>query len=289
MKLSAEVLRLLRCPLCRSRLSGARPPLVCTGAGRHRFGVKQGFLTFGEPPLGKYGSAYAARYAALWAFGYQTLNLGLDEPLYRTVSSLAAEALAARPPGDPPIIADCGCGVGRVAADCSRLAPAGMVLGFDGSPAMLELAARIVGGTGSTECDLGAGGFGVLSIPGRGRRNVQLLRGDVERLPLAGRSVDLALSINIIDRLPHGPERALAECRRILRPGGRLLFTDPLDFTSAALWRKYGQQEAVRGLFAKLGFEVETWFDRLPYREILDGRGSFEEFNTLVVLARKAS
>lgn len=287
MTLLPEALRVLRCPLCGSRLAGTRPPLVCTGATRHRFGAKRGILTFAEPPLGKYESGYAARYAALWAFGYQTLNLGLDEPLYRTVSSLAAEALAARAPGEPPVIADCGCGVGRVAADCSRLAPEGLVLGFDGSPAMLGLAARIVCGSESVELDLADRGFGTLKIAGRASRNVELLRSDVEHLPLAGRSVDLALSVNMVDRLAHGPERALAECRRILRLGGRVLFTDPLDYTQPELWRKYGRQDAMRRLFGRLRFEIETWFDQLPYREILDVRGSFEEFNTLVVLARK--
>lgn len=286
-ELTPEVLRLLRCPLCRAHLSGTRPPLVCTGAAGHQFDVKQGFLTFDEPPLGKYESDYAARYAALWAFGYQTLNLGFDEPIYRTVSSLVAEALAARDPGDHPVIVDCGCGVGRVAADCSRLAPRGIVLGFDGSPAMLEPAARIVCGKETTDFDLSASGFGTLTIPGRDRRNVCLLRGNVENLPLVDHCADLALSINIIDRLRHGPEQAFAECGRILRPGGCFLFADPLNFESTDLWRQYGRPDAVRRLFETQGFEIDTWFDRLPYREILDERGSFAEFSTLVVLARK--
>ena len=153
---------------------------------------------------------------------------------------------------------------------------------------MLELAARIVRGDEPVEVDLSAQGFGTLGIRGRGRRNVHLLRADVEDLPVADGCAELALSINIIDRLPHGPERAFAECHRILRPGGTLIFTDPLNWTTAALWEKYGQADTILRLLREIGFHLETWFDALAYREILDPRGSIEEFTTLVVRARKS-
>ena len=287
MKVPEEVLRLLQCPACSAQLSGDNSGLICKAPRGHRFSIEEGFLTFAKPPAGKYDPGYAARYAALWAFGYETLHSGLDEPLYRTVSSLVAEALAARPKGDPPAIVDCGCGVGRVAADCAGLVPDGVVLALDGSLSMLGLAERIVHGRGTVDLDLSADGFGSLSIPARVRANVHLLRGDVENLPVADGCADLALSVNIIDRLPHGPEWALAECHRLLRPGGRLVFTDPLNWTEAVLWEKYGDRNKVLSFIEGLGFKIETWFDALAYREILDQRGSFEEFRTLVVLALK--
>ena len=289
MSLAKEVLRLLRCPACGAQISNAEPGLACLGPSRHSFLLENGFLTFAKPPVGKYDPGYAARYAALWAFGYETLHSGLDESLYRSVSSLAAEALASGPRGEPRSIVDCGCGVGRVAADCAALASDGVVLGLDGSLAMLEMAERIVHGREPVDVDLSTYGFGTLTIPARTRGNVHLFRADVEDLPVADGCADLALSVNIIDRLPHGPERALAECHRILRPGGCLLFTDPLNWTETALWEKYGDGRAVLNFIEGLGFRIETWFDSLAYREILDGRGSFEEFTTLVVLARKGS
>jgi SAM-dependent methyltransferase len=162
------------------------------------------------------------------------------------------------------------------------------VVGFDGSLAMLSLARRIVCGKAKTEIALPADGFGKLTIPGRRRDNVYLFRADVERLPVATDSADLALSVNVVDRLPKGPEPALAECHRILRPGGHLLFTDPLNFTSPELWKTYGNGAAIRKLLRDLGFRLEVWFDDLAYREIIDARGSFEEFKTLVILACKA-
>lgn len=294
MSLPGDLLPLLRCPVCGAGFSAPEqsdggPPggaLACGGNPAHTFAVEDGFLTFGRPPAGKYDPGYAGRYAALWAFGYQTLASGLDEPLYRTVSSLAAEALAAAG-GREAVIVDAGCGVGRVAADCARLASAGVVLGIDGSLAMLELARRIACGNEPVAVDLAAYGFGTLTIPARACANLHLLRADVENLPVADGAADLALSVNVIDRLPRGPERAFAECHRVLRRGGHLVFTDPLNWTEPDLWRRWGDRDAVLGALAAAGFTVETAFDRLLYREILDQRGSVEEFTTLAVLARK--
>lgn len=288
MDIPESLVKVLRCPTCGGRLTGSVSGLACSIEREHRFAVKDGFLTFGEPPVGKYDPEYAARYAALWAYGYETLHRGLNESLYRTVSSLVAESLAARPEGaGPPIIVDCGCGVGRSSADCARLAPAGMVLGFDGSLPMLELSERVVCRKSPVAMELADYGFPELTIAGRGADNVFLMRADVERLPMADDSADVALSINVVDRLPGGPGAAFEECHRILRPGGYLVFTDPLNWTDGRLWQRFKNGERLLGVLRDIGFEIECWFDDLSYREILDDRGSFEEFKTLVVQARK--
>ena len=295
-----RVLALLACPDCRAPLQRSGSGVACRGTEPHRFETEDGFLTFARPPQGKYGADYAARYAALWAFGYQTLHRGSDEPLYRAVSSLVAEALAARDrsgvaagrtertdaPFGAPVIVDAGCGVGRVAADCAALAPDGAVIAIDGSPAMLELARRIVLGTEPVDVPLPADGFPALTIPARGRANASLLRADLEALPVAAAAADIALCVNTVDRLPHGPDRALAECARILRPGGRVVFTNPMNWADPDLWRRYPDAEALLRCFEEQGFTVESWFDDLPYREVMDARGAFEEFRTVVVVGR---
>ncbi len=285
-----RVLALLACPECRAPLERFGAGVACRGPERHRFEAEDGFLTFSRTPQGKYGAGYAARYAALWAFGHQTLHRGSDEPLYRTVSSLVAEALAARgatpDPSGPPVIVDAGCGVGRVAADCAALAPDGVVVAIDGSVAMLGLARRIVLGTEPLVVPLPADGFPSLTIPACGRANVHLVRADLEALPIADATADLALCINTVDRLPQGPDCALAECARILRPGARVVFTNPMNWTEPELWRRYPDAEALLGCFEEQGFTVETWFDDLPYRELMDTRGAFEEFRTLVIRGR---
>lgn len=291
MSTSPAVMAVLRCPTCRQPVAARSEGLVCAGPERHAFGSQAGLITFADIDPGKYGSGYAKQYAALWAFGFATRHSGLNEPLYRTVAALAAEALATTAArSGAPVVVDAGCGVGRTTADCAQLAPRAAVLGFDGSPHMLGLAARIVQGTSPVRIDLRDAGFPRLAIRGRGLSQVFLARADVERLPVADDCADLVLSVNIVDRLPHGPEPALRECHRLLRPGGCLVFTDPLNFQRRELWKRYGAGDrgaAIRRLIGRLGFEVETWFDDLWYREVLDARGSFEEFRTVVVRARK--
>jgi SAM-dependent methyltransferase len=241
---------------------------------------------FARPDVGKYDPTYASRYAALWTFGYATLHSGLDEGLYRTVSSLIAETLAANR-SDEPVIIDAGCGVGRVTGDAGRLAPGATILAFDASPAMLSFAGRVVHGNEPIDVELPSYGFPRLTIPPYANHRPIFGRADVENLPLAGAVADLALSVNIVDRLPHGPEVALRECHRVLKPGGTLIFTDPFNWTEPWLWERYPDSASVLRLIEEIGFSLPTWFDQLHYREILDARGSVDEFRTLVVCARK--
>ncbi len=204
------------------------------------------------------------------------------------MGSLVAEALLAVE-ARSPIIVDAGCGVGRVAADAARLAPGGQVIGVDASVHMLEFARQVALGTEAVPVELRDRGFEEpLLIPARSVDNLTLLRADVEQLPIAAAAVDLMLSVNVVDRLPSGPEKALAECARVLRPGGRMVFTDPLNFSDEALWTKYRTSDSIRALLEANGLELTTWFDSLVYREMLDARGSFEEFRTLVVAATRA-
>lgn len=290
MALSAELQALLRCPECGAELAaGEGGSLVCGGPEPHRFAEEEGFLTFARPEAGKYDPGYAARYAALWAFGYETLHTGADEPLYRAVSSLAAEALAPlrSASGRTPVVVDAGCGVGRTLRDLSTVAPEAAIVGLDGSLAMLELAREVVTSEARVEVDLAAYGFGTLRIPPRPSSAVHLFRADIEHLPVADACADLVLSVNTIDRLAHGPEKTLAEAHRILRPGGTLVFTDPLNWTTEKAWAKYPDAKAVLAFLEHQGFEITTWFDDLLYRELLDGRGSVEEFRTLVAAGRR--
>jgi ubiquinone/menaquinone biosynthesis C-methylase UbiE len=81
----------------------------------------------------------------------------------------------------------------------------GLLVGIDLSPAMLARAARRRAAAGL-------------------EARVVLARGDATRLPLAAASVDRVLCFNGLHVIPD-KEAAMAEFRRVLKPGGRLLGT----------------------------------------------------------------
>lgn len=124
---------------------------------------------------------------------------------------------------DPGLtIVDLGCGTG---ATLARLAPhAASLIGIDNSQEMLAAA---------------AGRLGPLD-------NVTLLPGDLSQLPLADASADVALMVLSLSYLPD-PAAALAEARRVLRPGGRLLVVDVLAHDRDDFRRLTGQ--------TRLGYE----------------------------------
>ena len=71
-------------------------------------------------------------------------------------------------------------------------------------------------------------GYGVdLDISGQiHESNIHLLRGDLEKIPLPDESVDVVTSVHVLEHLQR-PAGVFRECRRILRPGGSILFMAP--------------------------------------------------------------
>lgn len=61
------------------------------------------------------------------------------------------------------------------------------------------------------------------------RHSLPVVGGSVYELPFADGSVDCVLFSEVIEHLDH-PERAIAEIRRVLKPGGRVVIIFPNDF-----------------------------------------------------------
>ncbi|WP_459193699.1 methyltransferase domain-containing protein [Halosimplex sp. J119] len=92
------------------------------------------------------------------------------------------------------------------------------------------------------------------------RGAVPFYRGDAERLPFKDDTFDVVWSSGSIEYWPD-PVKALAECRRITKPGGQVLIVGP-NYPSNTVFQKladaimlfYGADEADR-MFRQAGFE----------------------------------
>ncbi len=104
---------------------------------------------------------------------------------------------------EPERIVDMGCGTGQAAFALARQYRRAQVLAADLSPAMLAVCVK--------------------QRPWRLRRRVHAVCCDAGALPLRAGTVDLIFSSLMLHWHPD-PTAVLAECRRVLRPGGLLLF-----------------------------------------------------------------
>lgn len=119
-------------------------------------------------------------------------------------------------------VADIGCGPGFVLEQLRKSLPRGEVVGLD--------------------TDLAALGTAGVTAP--------LVAGDLRALPLREASLDAALLRYVLQHLPE-PSAALAEVRRVIRPGGVLAVVD----VDAQLWGlaepAYPQMAAVQAKLAR--------------------------------------
>jgi ArsR family transcriptional regulator len=118
----------------------------------------------------------------------------------------------------PPLdVADIGCGEGYLTLEAARWARS--VIAIDRADEVLERAKALA----------------------RRRRvtNVTWKKGDIAKLPLKDKSVDVALLSQSLHHATH-PERALAEATRVLKPGGRVLVLDLREHDQTWVRNRFG-------------------------------------------------
>jgi ubiquinone/menaquinone biosynthesis C-methylase UbiE len=136
----------------------------------------------------------ARLYAKFWA------------PVLLRSAESVADRLAADPDFHPNHVVDLGTGTGSLARAIARRFPAASVTGVDFSRGMLAVARAL----SDKDRDL----------DGR----LRWLEADAAELPLEDRSVDAVVSSFVLQLVPTR-EPVYREVRRILRPGGRFVFT----------------------------------------------------------------
>jgi ubiquinone/menaquinone biosynthesis C-methylase UbiE len=169
-------------------------------------------------------------------------RLGREYVPGRSWKSIAEALLQLLP---PMVIADLGAGEGAFSLLLAQRAQ--QVIAVDNSDKMIELGSALA--------------------RKQGVRALEFRKGDLEAVPIADGSVDLALFSQSLHHALH-PERAVAEAWRILRPGGRIAILDLVQHRFAE----------ARELYADvwLGFsEVEL--------ELLLGKAGFRSVHTSVV------
>ena len=126
-------------------------------------------------------------------------------------------------------VLELGPGPGYYTIEASRMVgESGRILCVDLQPGMLELLAR--------------------RLSENAVANAEMIVADATRLPLADACVDLAFLVTVLGEVPDRPA-ALAELRRVLKPGGTLAFTETLGDPD------YVFQGSLRDLGRAMGFQ----------------------------------
>jgi len=134
------------------------------------------------------------------------------------------------------VVVDLGCGTGQIVADVAGHVR--RVIGVDNSQAMLKAARKRLANVD----------------------NVELRHGDLENLPIDDGTADAALMLLVLSYLPD-PAPALAEMRRILKPGAKAVLVDLLRHDREDFRRQMGQQHRgfepakITSMLKRAGFE----------------------------------
>jgi SAM-dependent methyltransferase len=154
-----------------------------------------------------------------------------DSYLVPTLVSLAPEGF---------VVADLGCGTGETLAWLAPVVRA--VVGVDRERAMLDVAAERVA-----------------DLP-----NVDLREGGLEALPLADAEVDAALCVLVLHHV-ETLDRAFAEMRRVVRPGGKVILADMVAHDRQDYRQSMGHvhlgfsEDTIRELAEEAGFHLHSW------------------------------
>ena len=164
-------------------------------------------------------------------------------------------------------ILDFGCGPGTISVGLARAVDPGEVHGVDMEESQIELA-RAAAEAG-------------------GHKNAKFHVGDVTSLPFGDNSFDVAHCHAVLMHVPD-TSAALAEVKRVLRPGGIIAsretvvascFAEPTTDTLRSGWTVFGNLIAANGGHPQMGRELKNYLVEAGFIDV-QASASFDVFST---------
>ena len=132
--------------------------------------------------------------------------------------------------------ADLGCGSGVILSEVLKTKSSWFGYGLDISPAAVSYALRLAAQKGVAA-------------------RADLRTGDIANLPYESASLDLIIASEVIEHLPE-PEQVIKEIARVLRPGGKLILTMPVESHTPAHISTLRNADDFRALCKVAGLNV---------------------------------
>ncbi len=182
-----------------------------------------------------------------------------------------AQVAAHLPPGSQLQIADLGCGPGVSTFEVARASPSAVIIGLDRARQMLKQARHRQ------------------RQAGLGTPKIQWLQADAARLPFGSATLDAVTGHSFLYLVPDRSQ-VLAECLRVLRPGGRFVTMEPSErptnlrrvlsvsrdvrfLISIALWRPFSRVHGRFNVSSLCGTLERAGFANCRAEETIGGLG----------------
>jgi ubiquinone/menaquinone biosynthesis C-methylase UbiE len=133
-------------------------------------------------------------------------------------------------------VADLGCGSGVILSEILMIKPIWTGQGLDISDEAISYARRLAAHK---------------RVAGR----ADFRAGNVTRLPYADKSLNLIIASEVIEHMPE-PELVVNEIARVLKPGGQLILTMPLESHTPGHIHTLGSREDLRALCERAGLKI---------------------------------
>lgn len=94
-----------------------------------------------------------------------------------------------------------------------------------------------------------------------------IINADVEKIPFPDNTFDHIISLGVVEHIIEGPNKALQEMYRVLKPGGSIIFTVPIENILRKLKRFTGiyyLEHFVRYIYKRFVKKEESWLEKLP-------------------------